>query len=469
MTIIHFHPIAAIATAAGEAAISILRISGEGVFEIGDKVFRKSGDKSFSFSAAQSHTAHYGYMVDLKGNLIDEVMAIVYKSPRSFTMEDSLEFNCHGGMIVTQTVLETLLDAGCQLAEAGEFTRRAFLNGRIDLVQAEAIAEMIHAKTEAAYRSALSQLKGELSTRLNALREDVLHACSMLELELDFGEEDVEFQSREELRLLTAVLRTQLEELCNSFKVGKLVREGVATVIVGKPNAGKSTLLNALLGKERAIVSELAGTTRDYIEEGVVIEGILFRLIDTAGLRLSDNDIEAEGIRRSHEKIDEADLILYLYDASQSLSTAEKEEIRIIREKNPQVKFLLVGNKTDQNKPFEVGMKPMEESYLNAEIVISALTRDGLQHLKSTLSLLAAGAEKLTDGSVMITNLRHYEALRNALQNLQAAEEAITHNHPTELIAADLRACLQYIGEITGKISPDDILNNIFAKFCIGK
>jgi tRNA modification GTPase len=460
-TVFQQDAIAAVATAAGEAALSIIRLSGDGVFGIADKIFRKSGDVKFSFAAAPSHTAHYGFIVDKNGETLDEVMAILYKSPRTFTMEDCVEFNCHGGIIVTQTVLESILDAGCRLAEAGEFTRRAFLNGRIDLVQAEAIGEMIHAKTEAAYRAALSELKGDLSKRLTQLREDLLNACSMLELELDFGEEDVQFQSRDELISKTAALKAELESLAATFKHGKLIREGVATAIAGKPNAGKSTLLNALLGKERAIVSDIAGTTRDYIEEQFSIDGILFRLIDTAGLRLTDNLIESEGIKRSREKISEADLILYLYDASAPLSVDEQAEIDVIRKQNSGAAFLLVGNKTDR--------LPTPAASGETAIMISALQRDGVEALKRTMRARAVGSEKLTAGSVMLTNLRHYEAVRNALESLTMAEDAIQAALSTELISADLRAALNFIGEITGKVSTDDILNNIFQKFCIGK
>jgi tRNA modification GTPase len=463
MNILQQEPIAAIATAIGESAISIVRMSGNGVLDIADKVFRKAGNKSFSFRSAESHTAHYGRIVDAKGEMVDEVMAIVYKSPRSFTMEDLVEFNCHGGVIVTQTVLETLLNAGCRLAEAGEFTRRAFLNGRIDLVQAEAIGEMIHAKTTAAYRSALSHLKGDLSKKLSTLREDLLNACAMLELELDFGEEDVEFQSRDDLRSKIAELKTTLTELADSFKFGKLVQEGVRTVIVGKPNAGKSTLLNALLGKERAIVSDIAGTTRDYIEESFVIDGILFKLIDTAGLRATYDQLESEGIKRSYEKIEEADLILYLIDASKPIDANEIKAIETLKEKNRDAKVLLVLNKSDLSCNGEVKIETVEA------IRISARTREGIDALKQTMKSLSIGAETLSEGSIMLTNLRHYEAVRNALQSLLQAETQVRHHAPTELIASDLRAALHHIGTITGKVSTDDILNNIFAKFCIGK
>jgi tRNA modification GTPase len=464
MTVVQHEPIAAIATAVGESAIAIVRISGAGALQIADKIFRKAGDKNFSFSTADSHTAHYGFVVDKRGDVIDEVMAIVYKSPRSFTMEDSVEFNCHGGVIVTQTVLETLLNAGCRLAEAGEFTRRAFLNGRIDLAQAEAIGEMIHAKTRAAYRAALSHMKGDLSKKLSALREDLLNACSMLELELDFSEEDVEFQSRDELVRKMSELKVQLTRLASSFMFGKFVQEGVRTAIVGKPNAGKSTLLNALLGKDRAIVSDVAGTTRDYIEESFVSDGVLFKLIDTAGLRTTADDIEGEGIRRSYEKIEEADLILYLIDASIPVDPSEIKAVEAMREKNGDAKFLLVLNKSDRQLTNAVQQIETVE-----QVKISALTREGISELKQKMTSLALGAETLADGSVMLTNLRHYEAIRNALQSLENAEVQVAHHAPTELIASDLRDALYHIGTITGNVSTDDILNNIFAKFCIGK
>lgn len=461
--IVQQEPIAAIATAVGESAIAIVRMSGEGVLRIADKVFRKAGDSTFSFLKAPSHTAHYGYIVDEQGELVDEVMAIVYKSPRSFTMEDSVEFNCHGGVIVTQTVLETLLHAGCRLAEAGEFTRRAFLNGRIDLVQAEAIGEMIHAKTVAAYRSALSHLKGDLSKKLSALREDLLNACAMLELELDFSEEDVEFQSRTELQAKMRELKASLIELAYSFKFGKLVQEGVRTAIVGKPNAGKSTLLNALLGKERAIVSDVAGTTRDYIEESFVIDGVLFKLIDTAGLRPTSDQIESEGIRRSYEKIEEADLILYLVDASIPIHDDEVKAIEMLREKNPDAKIILVLNKIDKGNAADLNIENIDT------LKISAQTRQGIAELKEKMKSYALGAETRAEGSIMLTNLRHYEAICKALQSLEQAEVQLQHQAPTELIAFDLRDALEHIGAITGKVSTDDILNNIFSRFCIGK
>ncbi|NTW50014.1 MAG: tRNA uridine-5-carboxymethylaminomethyl(34) synthesis GTPase MnmE [Chlorobiales bacterium] len=463
-------PIAAIATPVGEGAISIVRMSGEGVLKLADKLFRKHGDKPFSFQTTTSHTAHYGQLLDAKGNLIDEAIAIVYRSPRSFTTEDMVEFNCHGGIIVTENVLQSLLEAGCRLAEPGEFTRRAFLNGRIDLLQAEAIGEMIHAKTQTAYRSAMSQLKGDLSRKLDALRTDLLNCCSMLELELDFSEEDVEFQSREELREKMHQLLDELQSLAETFQLGKIVREGVATAIVGRPNAGKSTLLNALLGKERAIVSHTPGTTRDYIEEGFVHEGVLFRLIDTAGIRHSEDEVESEGIRRSYEKVSEADLIIYVYDASKELSPEEQIEIEELRAKNPHAKFLVAANKIDRLSEPASSIVPHLHERLRVEVIpISALNRVGFQELWRVMKSFATGIEKLNEGSVVVTNMRHYQAILQATDRLVAALELVQAEAETELVASDLREALHQIGSITGKVTTEDILNTIFEKFCIGK
>lgn len=485
--IIQYEPIVAIATPVGEGAISIVRISGLGALDIGDKVFRKiGGKKKFpSLKGVYSHSAHYGYIADKYGHLIDEVLAIVYQTPKSFTAEDMIEFNCHGGIIVTENVLQVLIDAGCRLATPGEFTKRAFLNGRIDLLQAEAIGELIHAKTQTAYRSAMAHLKGDLSRKLDMLRTDLINCCSMLELELDFSEEDVEFQSRKEMRLKIEMLIDELEQLAESFQAGRLVNEGVRAAIIGKPNAGKSTLLNALLGRERAIVSEQPGTTRDYIEESFINEGVLFKLIDTAGLREAKDNIEREGIRRSHEKVKEADLIMYVLDTAEKLSPSEIDEIIELKEQNPDAKFMVVGNKIDatetlSTKTFDFTNPEIRNAVdrmtrviadkLNSEtVLISASKRNGIKELKRVMRKLAVGSDRLMDASMVITNIRHYESIKNALESLQAVAMQMDNKVQIELIASDLRNALSHIGEITGKITTDDVLNNIFSKFCIGK
>jgi tRNA modification GTPase len=461
-------PIAAIATPVGQGAISIVRISGEGVLDIGDKVFSKMGDQAFSFSQAASHTAHVGQLHDRRNNIIDQVVAVVYRAPRSYTSEDSIEINCHGGVIVTETVLQTLLEVGCRLAQPGEFTRRAFLNGRIDLVQAEAIGEMIHAKTEAAYRSAMVQLKGDLSKKLGHLRQSLLEGCALLELELDFSEEDVEFQDRAQFMANLKDMLAELVALEESFKLGKLVREGISTAIIGRPNAGKSTLLNALLGKDRAIVSHVPGTTRDYIEESFVLEGLLFRLVDTAGLRKADDAIETEGIKRSFEKIREADLILYVHDAQTALSELEIHEIRAIRERAPHARFRLLLNKTDKPEAWDPGNTLGLDEGIGI-VAISAKTQVGFGELKAQMKSLGSGMEKLQEGSALITNQRHAEAIRLAIERLRVAEDLAAAGAETELITSDLREALHQIGGIIGEVSTDDILNHIFEKFCIGK
>ncbi len=461
-------PIAAIATPVGVGALAVVRMSGEGVFVVADKIFTKARSPETSLADSSGYTAHFGTLHD--GNrMIDEVIVLVFQSPDSFTVEDMVEITCHGGPVVTQQVLKLLLDNGCRLAEPGEFTRRAFLNGRIDLLQAEAIGEMIHARSESAYRTAVNQMKGGLSGKLDDLREQLLQSCALLELELDFSEEDVEFQSREELSGQVQTLQQEVEKLVESYQHGRLLSEGVATAIIGRPNAGKSTLLNALLGEERAIVSHMPGTTRDYIEECFIYNKTMFRLTDTAGLREAQEEIEHEGIRRSYEKIAEADLILYLMDIGASDYEEEAEAVVELREKHPDIKLLIVANKTDT----------AEDSLRRAEVVaektgckvlgISALKKEGLDALKAEMNTMVEGLDKLHDASVLVTSMRHYEALRNAQDALQNARELIDAQTETELIAFELRSALDYVGEITGKVVNEEVLNVIFGQFCIGK
>jgi tRNA modification GTPase len=485
--VIPLDPIAAIATPIGEGAISIVRISGRGALDIADRAFRKiGGKKKFpSLKGVYSHSAHYGHIVNKYGQVVDEVLAIVYQMPKSYTAEDMVEFNCHGGVIVTENVLQTLIDAGCRLAEPGEFTRRAFLNSRVDLIQAEAIGEMIHASSQAAYRASMIQLKGDLSKKLEFLREQLLNCASMLELELDFSEEDVRFQSREDLKVKVQNLISELEELEASFRFGKTVKDGVVTAIVGRPNSGKSTLLNALVGRDRAIVSPQAGTTRDFIEDTFSHEGVFFKVIDTAGLHETKDAVETEGIKRSYEKVDEASIIVYVLDASQKLSTKEIEEIFELKERNPNATFVAVANKMDMmselaNKKIDFTLPEIRHEIeqltkrfsekINSEVVlISAAKRNGIKELKKILKRMAVGNEKLAEGSVVITNTRHFEAVKNALVSLNAAKDLLRKNKSSELVASEVRLALFHVGSITGKVTTEDILNNIFAKFCIGK
>ncbi|MCW8795783.1 MAG: tRNA uridine-5-carboxymethylaminomethyl(34) synthesis GTPase MnmE [Chlorobium sp.] len=461
-------PIAAIATPVGVGALAVVRMSGEGVFSIADRVFTKVRSPETSLADSPGYTAHFGKLYD-GDRMIDEVIVLVFRSPDSFTVEDMVEITCHGGPVVTKHVLKLLLDNGCRLAEPGEFTRRAFLNGRIDLLQAEAIGEMIHARSESAYRTAVNQMSGGLSGRLGALREQLLHSCALLELELDFSEEDVEFQSREELSRQMENLQHEVDKLVESYQHGRLLREGVATAIIGRPNAGKSTLLNALLGEERAIVSHMPGTTRDYIEECFIYEKTMFRLTDTAGLREAMEEIEHEGIRRSYEKIAQADLILYLLDIGSDSCRDEITAINDLRQSYPDARLLVVANKTDRTA--ESGKRIAEVgASAGCEVIgISALNRSGLAELKSAMSAITEGLDKLHDASVLVTSMRHYEALRNASDALRNARELIDAQSETELIAFELRSALDYVGEITGKVVNEEVMNVIFGQFCIGK
>lgn len=461
-------PIAAIATPVGVGALAIVRISGNGVLVIADRVFRKASDAVRPLSASAGFTAHFGRLYD-GDTLVDEVIALVFRGPHSFTAEDMVEFTCHGGPVVTHHVLQLLIDSGCRLAEPGEFTRRAFLNGKIDLLQAEAIGEMIHARSESAYRTAVIQMKGNLSKKLDALREQLLHSCAMLELELDFSEEEVEFQGREELSGQVSTLQHEVNRLIDSYRHGRLFSEGVATVIAGRPNAGKSTLLNTLLGQERAIVSHMPGTTRDYIEECFIHNKTMFRLTDTAGLREASEEVEHEGIRRSRMKMAEADLLLYLLDIGTGTLQEELAEIRKLREEHRASSFIVVANKTDLEPASGDLMQQVRESTGCDVLGISALQGTGIDALKERMGALVAGLDKIHEASVLVTSLRHYEALRNASDALQNARELIAHDAETELIAFELRSALNYVGEITGKVVNEEILNTIFDRFCIGK
>ncbi len=461
-------PIAAIATPVGIGALAVVRISGRGVFDIAQKVFRKKGNPAFHFSKSKGFRAHFGAVYDSEG-LVDEVVALVFRSPKSFTMEDMVELSCHGGPVVVKHILKVLLDEGCRLAEPGEFTRRAFLNGRIDLLQAEAIGEMIHARSESAFRTAVTQMQGTLSTRLDAMREQLLRSCALLELELDFSEEDVEFQSRSQLQKELRELQKELCRLIDSYQHGRILKEGVATVIAGKPNAGKSTLLNALLGEERSIVSHIPGTTRDYIEECFVYEKTMFRLTDTAGLRDGGEEIEHEGIRRSYKKISEADMIIYLLDISTDDYLDEVPRIKEFLEQYRSARLMVVANKTDLTRDSAERLKQLRTATGCDACGTAATTGEGVELLKLLMGNIAEELNKQQEASVLVTSLRHYEALRNASDALRNAQTLIDQGSGTELVAFELRSALEYIGEISGKVVNEEILSLIFERFCIGK
>lgn len=453
--------IAAISTPLGEGGISIIRVSGMDALTIADHVFLGKT----KLSEAPSHTAHFGKMVDQSGQLVDEVVAVVFRAPSSYTCENVVEISCHGGYLVTQRVLERLIAAGARPANPGEFTRRAFLNGRMDLSQAEAVADLIHAESDAAYRSSVRQLSGELSRKIASVRDELLNLASLLELELDFSEEDVEFANREalETRLRDAI--SLVDELLSSYSVGKVYREGVRVTIAGKPNAGKSSLLNAILGDKRAIVSEVPGTTRDTISERVSINGVLFRLTDTAGLRETVDKIEREGVERARKEASQADIVLLVidyverdYNGTEPLYV-ELEEIC----KKEGVKLVKVWNKTDLYKGLPARVPENSKVFY-----VSALRGDGIDFLKDGLFSMVLGGST-NETSLVVTNVRHRDALSRARKDLTYALETLESGKSGEFVALDLRSGLNALGEITGEITTQDILNNIFSRFCIGK
>lgn len=446
--------IAALSTVAGHSAIAVVRVSGIDAIAVCEKIF--VGKK---LSEQQSHTAHFG---KLKWNdeVIDEVLLTVFKAPHSFTMEDVVEISCHGSPYITQKIMEALLHFGAVQAKPGEFTQRAFLNGRFDLSQAEAVADLIASESAASHQLALKQMRGGFSSRIKSLRQQLIHLASLLELELDFSEEDVEFANRDELKQLIKNISDEAQRLFNSFSWGNVLKNGISTVIAGKPNAGKSTLLNAILNEERAIVSDIPGTTRDTIEEKIQLEGISFRFTDTAGLRESLDVIEQMGVQRSRQKIDDAGILIYLFDVRNDLQTVQLE-----LEDLPQLKNrILVGNKTDL-----VNEKLAQQKFqsLPNVIFISAAKQKGIDALTDKLLQLAKADATQTD--VVVTNLRHAQALQETISSLQQATDALQHNQSKELIAQHFRVAMHALGEITGEITNDDLLANIFSKFCIGK
>lgn len=453
----NYDTIAAISTPIGEGGISVIRVSGEKAFEKISSIFYKdkSGKNNFEISSLNSHTIHFGYVFS-KNEIIDEAVVSVFKNPASYTGEDVLELSSHGGVFVTQKVLNAILSLGIRHAEPGEFTKRAFLNGKIDLSQAEAVADLIKSKTDSAHESSIKQLEGSLSDFVKKTRQDLINLTSLVELELDFAEEDLEFVKKDELKNNIQKLIKRIEDIIASYISGKVIREGVNLVIAGQPNSGKSSLFNYLLKTNRAIVSNVEGTTRDYIQESLIINGVLFNLIDTAGLRFSEDEIESEGIKRSYEKISEADLILYLIDASDS-----KEKI------NESLKFY--EHHIDKNKSILVYTKIDKADNTEAK-GISLLKDESIEELKKTMTDKVVG-KGISSGSgeIVLTNLRHKVCLENVLASLTNAVHTIDDKMSGEFISVDFRNAMKYLGEITGEVTNDEILNNIFANFCIGK
>ena len=457
--------ICALATANGIGAIGIIRVSGEKAIEICEKCFDGK-----PLTQQTSHTVHYGFIKD-NDEVIDEVMVSIFLAPKSFTTENSVEISFHGSPHIAQKILEVLIKNGARMAKAGEFTMRAFMNGRIDLSQAESIADLIASENEASRKVALQQLKGGITNEISILRNDLLNFTSLVELELDFSEEDVEFADRTALTQLLHKTEHKLRSLIESFQYGNAIKNGVDVAIIGKPNAGKSTLLNALLKEERAIVSDIAGTTRDTIEEILHINGTAFRFIDTAGIRETKDIIEEIGVKKAKEKIETAKILLYLYD---DFDSSPEEVVSFIKEfYREDLKIILLHNKIDlQNgyfdNEFDHQLKAeLFPKYTTQIIGISAKDQTGIESLKSELSSYIQNLE--TQESTVITNQRHYEALQKALDSIKKVESAITDGFHTELLAYELRSALEHLGEISGEFTNDEVLGNIFSKFCIGK
>jgi tRNA modification GTPase len=456
--------IVALATPPGAGAIAVIRISGPGAIHIGTSVFKSIHQKDLS--KQPTHTVHLGHIVD--GNrMIDEVLATVFKNPKSYTGEDTIEFSCHGSSYIQQEIIQLLLRKGCRSAQAGEFTLRAFLNGKMDLSQAEAVADLIASENEAAHQVAIQQMRGGFSNEIANLREELLNFASLIELELDFAEEDVEFADRKQFENLLLKIENVLKKLIDSFATGSVIKAGIPVAIAGAPNAGKSTLLNTLLNEERAIVSDIAGTTRDAIEDELSIGGIGFRFIDTAGIRDTIDAIETIGIAKTFEKINQARLVLFLCDGfayAKNLPQLENEYLQI-KNKYPQKQVLLIANKTDKLLSDEI--QQFTQHFPDA-IFISALKKKGIEQLKEKLlSLVNTGA--LTSGDTIVTNARHYDSLTKALEEIKKVQQGLQANLSGDLLAIDIRQALYYFGEITGQVTNDELLGNIFANFCIGK
>ncbi len=444
--------ICATATSSGVGAIGLIRISGDKTLAIVSSIFNKD------LSNANTHTLHFGTIRDKNSNLIDEVLISVFREGKSYTGEESCEISFHGSPFIQQEITKLLIANGCRLAEPGEFTQRAFLNGKLDLSQAEAVADLIASQSKRTHEIALKQLRGKFSSELKELREKLINFASLVELELDFGEEDVEFADRTELAQLVSDVIAYIERLASSFELGNALKNGVPVAIVGAPNTGKSTLLNQLLGEDRAIVSDIAGTTRDVIEELINIDGIQFRLIDTAGIREGAADIEAMGIERTMTKIDQAKIVICLSDGTLEESiSGVRAWTEKLQDENPYKSVFQVINKADLAK----NDKP------NA-ITISAQTGENIETLKAKLIEIVQGDYNFAEDTI-VTNARHHQALIKTLDSLKKAKEGIDNQVSGDFIAMDIRQAMHHLGSITGDISTDDLLGNIFANFCIGK
>ncbi len=459
--------IIALATPPGTGAIAVFRLSGNDVIDLTDRFFRSASGKSLK--EAKGHTLHFGTLYD-GDELIDEVLVSVFRSPKSYTGENAVEISVHASPYIQQRVLEWFLRHGVRLAEPGEFTLRAFMHGKMDLAQAEAVADLIAADNRWAHKAALQQLRGGFSKELKDLRVKLVEFASLIELELDFAEEDVEFANREDLKILLSEIKKVLKNLIDSFKTGNVIKNGIPVAIVGAPNAGKSTLLNALLNEEKAIVTEIPGTTRDAIEDELILEGVKFRFTDTAGIRHTDDPVERLGIERTFEKMKQAQIVFLLIDTVKVKNVNEIEtEINQIKKQFPEIRLVILLNKTDlADKAFVLSLENELKSSGRTVFPISAKQKKGLDQLKDFL-VQQVEIGGLTSGQTVVTNVRHWEALRRTLNAIEQVEEGLAAGLSGDLLAVDLRDALHSLGEITGDITTDDLLDHIFMNFCIGK
>ncbi|MDG2343938.1 MAG: tRNA uridine-5-carboxymethylaminomethyl(34) synthesis GTPase MnmE [Flavobacteriales bacterium] len=442
--------ICAISSPPGTGGISVLRISGNKSIELVNNIFSKN------ISKAKGYSLHFGTIIE-NNEVVDDVILSLFKGPNSFTGEDTVEISCHGSQFIQNKILQILIKNGCRMALAGEFSQRAFYNGKMDLSQTEAIADLIHAQSESSHKMAMNQMKGGFTKELNQLRASLIEFASLVELELDFSEEDVEFADRTQLKSLIDKLSIHLNDLIESFKYGNAIKNGVQTALIGMPNAGKSTLLNGLLNENRAIVSDIPGTTRDTIEETLTIDGILYRFVDTAGIRNASDSIEKMGVEKTYEKIKSSSIVIYLYDVS---NNNQEDAIKQLKElNNLGIPVVIIANKADQSSN-----APIDKN----DLVISALNKEDILKLKEKISTVFSKIKPDYEGTI-VSNARHFEALSNALTDIEKCEEGLQNQISGDLLAMDIRQALYHLGTITGEITNDELLGNIFANFCIGK
>ncbi len=460
--------IVALATPSGAGAIAIIRLSGKDAISIAAEVFQSVSGKNIAVQ--KTHTIHLGHIMD-GAKTYDQVLLSIFKGPNSYTGENVVEISCHGSVFIQQQIIQLLLRKGAKMAQAGEFTLRAFLNGKLDLSQAEAVADLIASDNEASHQIAMQQMRGGFSNEIAKLREELLNFASLIELELDFAEEDVAFADRTAFNELLARIEFVLKRLIDSFAVGNVIKNGIPVAIVGEPNVGKSTLLNALLNEERAIVSDIAGTTRDTIEDELVIDGIGFRFIDTAGIRETKDVVESIGIQKTFEKIEQAQVVLYLVESQMSNVESIAPHINKIKQEHPEKPIIVIFNKVDllsENKIKEISTLVSTFDFQLSTIFISAKQKIGIDELKNTLlSFVNTGA--LRNNETIVTNSRHYDSLLKALEEIQKVKWGLDAGISSDLMAIDIRSALYFFGEITGEVTNDELLGNIFANFCIGK